>query len=184
MAPWERALFLAANAVLNDLAEAEEVAQSTVLEALSTIHELRGGLKFGTWLVRIAIHGAKERNTKGDKHSEDSLPEQRADDEEDYVPKDLTSWREIRSEALQNKEVCYALQCAFASLPQECREVFMLEDVAHLSHDEAALALGLTLRNVKARLQRVRLQMRDALAPGIDGGWSVSKSQYHRAGAW
>lgn len=60
----------------------------------------------------------------------------------------------------------------------------MLEDVAHLSHDEAALALGLTLRNVKARLQRVRLQMRDALAPGIDGGWSVSKFQYHRAGAW
>lgn len=41
VAPWERALFLAANAVLNDLAEAEEVAQSTVLETLSTIHELQ-----------------------------------------------------------------------------------------------------------------------------------------------
>lgn len=59
---------------------------------------------------------------EGDKHSEDSLPEQRADDEEDYVPKDLTSWREIRSETQQNKEVCYALQCAFASLPQECEK--------------------------------------------------------------
>ena len=47
-----------------------------------------------------------------------------------------------------------------------------MQDVQHLRINEAAKALGLSESNVKTRLLRARLQMRDALAPGFDGAWS------------
>jgi len=35
----------------------------------------------------------------------------------------------------------------------------------------------ITEANVKTRLLRARLQMRDALAPGIDGSWTTGRSR-------
>ena len=44
----------------------------------------------------------------------------------------------------------------------------MLRDVQHMSIIETAQVLGISEGLVKTRLLRARLQMRDALAPGID----------------
>ena len=74
------------------------------------------------------------------------------------------------------------MQQALASLPLNCREVFALRDIAHLSIDEAAHVLGLTVRTVKTRLLTARLQMRDALAPGFNGSWLKGKGEYQEAG--
>jgi RNA polymerase sigma-70 factor, ECF subfamily len=41
---------------------------------------------------------------------------------------------------------------------------------------ETAQALGITEASVKTRLLRARLQMRDALAPGLGGAWSRKES--------
>ena len=62
-----------------------------------------------------------------------------------------------------------ALQQALASLPRNCREVFTLRDMVHLSDYETAQVLGFTVKNVKTQLLRARLQLRDALAPGLNG---------------
>jgi RNA polymerase sigma-70 factor (ECF subfamily) len=97
------------------------------------------------------------------------LDERQTDNGNAYVPKDFTDWREIPSAALERKGVRDALQQALASLPQDRREVFTLRDVAHLSIDEIAQVLGLTVRNVKVRLLAARLQMRDAVAPCFNG---------------
>jgi hypothetical protein len=50
------------------------------------------------------------------------------------------------------------------------------KDAVHLSHHETAPVLGPTLRQVKTRLLRARLQLRDALAPGARGKWSRGDS--------
>jgi RNA polymerase sigma-70 factor (ECF subfamily) len=44
--------------------------------------------------------------------------------------------------------------------------------VQQLSIEETARALGITEANVKTRLLRARLKMREALAPGWGGAWS------------
>jgi RNA polymerase sigma-70 factor (ECF subfamily) len=62
------------------------------------------------------------------------------------------------------------------SLPEKYRTVLILRDVQHLSIDETAKILGLSEANVKTRLCRARLQMRDALAPGFDGAWSRGRA--------
>jgi len=41
---------------------------------------------------------------------------------------------------------------------------------------ETAKVLGLSEANVKTRLCRARLQMRDVLAPGFDGAWTRGKA--------
>ncbi len=65
-----------------------------------------------------------------------------------------------------------AIREALVALPEKYRSAFMLRDVQQLSIAETASALGITKSNVKTRLLRARLKMRDALAPGWGGAWS------------
>jgi RNA polymerase sigma-70 factor (ECF subfamily) len=170
--PWERAAFLAANAVVTNANRAEEIVQDAILEALSSLRVLQPSGKFGVWLIQITIDRARRRAAEGDGKVQDPAQKPSIDDEVDYVPQDLSSWRLISSETLEKTEDRLALEHAFVCLPQECREVLALHDVAHLSHSQTAEALGLSLRQVKDRLRRARLQLRDALAPGNGGKWS------------
>jgi RNA polymerase sigma-70 factor (ECF subfamily) len=64
------------------------------------------------------------------------------------------------------------------------REVFVLRDVQHFSVAETAELLGIRESAVKTRLMRARLQMRDALAPGIDGSWSSGRTEYKQVRPW
>jgi len=181
--PHLRAVLSVARTILTNLAEAEEVAQEAVLKALSNIQGFRGQAKFSTWLIEITINEARDRLRQDRRYLSQSLDGRQMDNGDEYVPKDFTDWREIPSAALERKVVRDALQRALTSLPQNCREIFTLRDIAHLSIDETAQVLGLTVRNVKARLLTARLQMRDALAPGFNGSWSKGKTEYQRASA-
>jgi len=62
--------------------------------------------------------------------------------------------------------------------------VLILRDIQHLSIEETAQVLGIGKGNVKTRLLRARLQMRDALAPGFDGNWSLGRPEYTKVRAW
>ena len=183
--PCEHAVFMATQVILNNEADAEDAAQEAVLKAFINLAKFRGDSKFSTWLVRIATNEAlmklrKQRHQK----LHDSLDEQRDGEEGDYVPRDFADWREIPSEALQKKELRQALSRALASLTPKHREVFVLRDVQHFTIEETAQLLSIRKSAVKTRLLRARLQMRDALAPGIDGSWSSGHSEYKQVRPW
>ncbi len=182
--PYERALFTAAMAILNNPADAEEATQEAVLKGLAALPKFRGEAKFSTWLVQITINEARLKRRKDRRHLYESLDEPYADEEGDYRPKDLADWREIPSETLQRKELQDALQRAMESLDPKYREVLVLRDVQHLSIQETAQVLGVGVGCVKTRLLRARLQMRDALAPGMDGRWSTGAPGYGKVRTW
>jgi RNA polymerase sigma-70 factor (ECF subfamily) len=102
----------------------------------------------------------------------ESLDKQTVDEKGDYWPKDFADWKEIPIEALELKELRQALSKAMTSLEPKYRQVMILRDVQHFSVAETAEALGISQENVKTRLHRARLRMRDALAPGFDGAWT------------
>jgi RNA polymerase sigma-70 factor (ECF subfamily) len=166
--------------ILNNPADAEEVAQEAVLKAFSNLAGFRGEARFSTWLIQITINEARLKLRKDRRHLYESIDEQRTDNEGEYSPKDFADWREIPSEALQRKELREALKRAIATLSPKYREVFILRDVQHLSIQETAQVLGVKEASVKTRLLRARLQMRDALAPGVDGSWSTDKAEYEK----
>jgi len=165
--PYERAVFLSALSLTRNEADAEEVAQEAMLKAFKNIRGFRREAKFSTWLIQIAINEAKMKIRKNRRHLYESMEEPLISDDGDYIPKDFADWREIPSEALERKELRDALASALNSLPEKYRTVMMLRDVQHLSIAETAQVLGISEANVKTRLSRARLQMRDALAPGF-----------------
>ena len=174
--PYERAVFLAASSFVRNDADAEEVAQEAILKAFKNLSRFRQEAKFSTWLIQICINEAKMKLRKDRRHLYESIDEGQQNDEGDYIPKDFADWREIPSESLEQKELRRALTKALDTLPEKYRTVLILRDVQHLSTTESAKVLGISEANVKTRLCRARLQMRDALAPGIDGAWSRGRT--------
>jgi RNA polymerase sigma-70 factor (ECF subfamily) len=173
--PYERAVFLAAFGLVKNDADAEDVAQEAVLKAFKGLAHFRGDAKFSTWLIQIAINEAKMKLRKDRRHLYESIEEGQLGEDGDYMPQDFADWREIPSEALERKELRDALTQALNALSEKYRTVLILRDVQQLSITETALALGISEANVKTRLSRARLQLRDALAPGIDGQWSAGR---------
>ena len=183
--PCERAVFMATQAILKNEADAEDAAQEAILKAFTNLPKFRGDSKFSTWLVRIATNEAlmklrKERRQK----LHDSLDDGSKNEKGDYVPRDFADWREIPSEALQTKELRQALSRALASLTAKHREVFVMRDVQHFTIEETAKLLDIGKSAVNTRLLRARLQMRDALAPGMDGSWSTGRREYKQVRPW
>jgi RNA polymerase sigma-70 factor (ECF subfamily) len=184
MRPYERSVYFAALGVLNNPADAEEVAQEAVLKAFNNLASFRREARFSTWLIQITINEARMRLRKDRRHLYDSIDQPPADEEGDYLPRDFADWREIPSEALQRRELREALARALAGLDPKYREVLILRDVEHMSIIETAKVLGITEALVKTRLLRARLRMRDELAPGIDGSWTTGRPEFKKVRPW
>ena len=121
---------------------------------------------------------------RGRRKQYESLDEGRETAEGDAIPRDFADWREIPSEALARKELRNAIAAAMMKLKEIYREVLILRDMRHLSTRETADLLGVSQEVVKTRLLRARLKMRDALAPGYDGGWTLSSKEYQKVRPW
>ncbi|HYK39804.1 MAG TPA: sigma-70 family RNA polymerase sigma factor [Candidatus Eremiobacteraceae bacterium] len=182
--PYERAVFATAMSILGNQADAEEASQEAVLKALSHLSSFRSEARFSTWLTTIAINEARLKLRKDRRHLYESVDEPNSNEEGDYFPKDFADWREIPSESLRRKELRDALKRAMAALPEKYREVLVLRDIQQMSIEETAQSLGISTANVKTRLLRARLQMRDALAPGFDGSWITGKEEYEKVRPW
>jgi RNA polymerase sigma-70 factor (ECF subfamily) len=174
--PYERMIYVSALSILGNEADAEEATQEAILKAFRALPHFRKESKFSTWLVQIVINESKMKLRKDRRRLYDSLDEGTQNDDGDYIPRDFADWREIPSEALENRELRQALTTALATLPAKYRSVIVLRDVQQLNIRETADMLGISEANVKTRLSRARLQMRDALAPGMMENWRTAEN--------
>ena len=182
--PYQKSVYAAAYSVLGNEADAEDAAQDALVKCLARLEQFRAEAKFSTWLIQIAINEARMRRRKDRKGLYESLDQDREDEEGDYIPKDFADWREIPSEALEQKQLKAALARALASLKPIYREVFVLRDVQGLNIRETAQMLGINETLVRTRLLRARLMMRDALAPGFDGSWITGSPADKKVRPW
>ncbi|MCU1297484.1 MAG: polymerase, sigma-24 subunit, subfamily [Acidobacteriaceae bacterium] len=127
--PWERAVFLAALGIVNNEADAEDVAQEAILKAFRNVSRFRGESKFSTWLIQITINEARMRVRKRRSCLYDSLDDHQQTMEGDYIPKDFADWREIPLQALESKHLRLAIREALDRLPEKYRSVFVLRDI-------------------------------------------------------
>lgn len=168
--PYERRVYVAAFAILQNEADADDAAQEALLKAFKHIGQFRAEARFSTWLIRITLNQARMSRRK--EHAEIMEPIATRDEDGEYTPRDFADWREIPSEALERKEVREKLAEALGSLAHIYREVFVLRDMEQLSVQETAGVLGISEASVKTRLLRARLMLRDLLSPGLGGPWS------------
>ena len=166
----QRAVYWVIQSILHNHADSEEILQESFLKALEHIGDFRGESRFATWLIRIAINEARMRQRKYRTGLYESIEERREDKE--FRPRELTDWRPNPEEQWAKEELAVLLRRAMRSLPAIYREVFLLRDVEHLSTEETAMALDITVPAAKTRLLRARLMMREFLAPYFKMNWS------------
>lgn len=166
--PYEQRLYNLALRITGNREDAEDVLQDTLLNALEHLHEFRGESAFGTWLYRIAMHNSFRilRKRRGSEvvSLEDLIAERGEDNEEPLPhPEFVAEWRDPEEIAERN-EIRRILDEAIQQLPESYRAVFLLRDVEGLSTKETAKVLGISEGNVKVKLLRARLKLREILS--------------------
>ena len=78
-------------------------------------------------------------------------------------------WREDPSRSIERQELQSILDRAISTLPDTLRTTFVLRDVDGLSTEETAKELWITAGNVKVRLLRARLRLREELTKAFGG---------------
>lgn len=143
--------------------DAEDVLQNTFISALTHIRNFEGRSSLATWLYRIASNEALMmiRRKKPEVNLEDV---EGGDEDEDLKPTRFVDWSALPEDELLSEEGRQFLDDAIRSLPESLRIVFLLRDVEGLSIRETAEALNLTETNVKTRLLRARMALREGLS--------------------
>ena len=165
--PYERGAFLLAYSILRNHEDAEETVQQGMLKIFSHLAELAERDKFKQWAMRVVENEAKMYRRKRRQHLYESIDQNSAEtgEEKPFRPKQFADWRDLPSEAVEQKEVREAVEKALGELPEIYREVFVLRDMQHLDVVETAEALGIGQSAVKTRLHRARLMLRESLTP-------------------
>ena len=149
--------------MLGNPQDAEDVLQNTFINALTHIHNFEGRSSLATWLYRIASNEALMLIRK--KKPEVNLDDvEGGDDDEDLKPAQFVDWSGLPEDELLSGEGKKFLDEAISKLPESLRIVFLLRDVEGLSIKETADALNLTETNVKTRLLRARMALREGLS--------------------
>lgn len=163
---YERGLYRTALAIVRSPADAEEVLQETFLRALRHLDQFRGDAKFQTWLTQITLNTARMKVRKKHAAMWESLDEPRPGPD-GPMPRQVADWRENPEQEYGREQLSQLLHEALAGLPPAYRDVLMLRDFQMLSTQETAELLQLSIANVKTRLLRARLQLRERLAPHL-----------------
>jgi len=163
---YEQKVYSLARRLLRQEQDAEDVTQQTFLSALEHLDGFREEASFATWLLRIATHAALKvlRKRKGlEMVSLEAATEPREEGESAPHPEFIADWRESPEQLAQRNETHRLIEEALSQLDEKHRLVFLLRDVEGMSVKETAAALGLSEANVKVRLLRARLQLRERL---------------------
>lgn len=149
-----------------DAEEARDLTQETFLSVVRSVKGFRGDASLKTWLYRIAINQARNRQRwwrsrrfgltfsldSANDADETSLHETLADDSQ-QSPEDF---------ALQREQETMIRQ-ALKKLPLAFREAVVLRDIEGLSYEEIAAALETNIGTVKSRIARGREELKRKL---------------------
>src|SRR5450759_1089523 len=155
--------------ILGDEQDAEDVLQETYIKAFRALPDFEGRSSLTTWLYRIAVNEAlmMVRKRKPQAISVEESNSFDAEAENDRM--EIVDWCCLPEGELLSSESRRFLDHAVQKLPANLRVVFVMRDLEGLSIQDTAEALGLSENNVKTRLLRARLRLRQELSVYFGG---------------
>lgn len=149
--------------MLGNAQDAEDVLQNTFLNALTHLSNFEGRSSVSTWLYRIAANESLMQIRR--KKSNISIEDMQSEDaDDDVMPATFIDWSILPENELLTGEGKTAIDAAIKKLPESLRMVFILRDIEDVSIKETAEILNLTEANVKTRLLRARMALRERLS--------------------
>jgi RNA polymerase sigma-70 factor (ECF subfamily) len=133
-------------------AEAEDLVQETLVQALQSFHRFTPGTNCRAWLVSILQHVRMNRQRKQGRVIVDSTLEERVSNVVPFVPP--------IPDRLTDEDMLLAMQ----QIPPHYQQVILLCDVEDMTYKEIAAALEVPIGTVMSRLHRGRELLRAELA--------------------
>jgi RNA polymerase sigma-70 factor, ECF subfamily len=133
-------------------AEAEDLVQETLVQALQSFHRFTPGTNCGAWLVAILQHVRANRQRKRGRAIVDEGLDQQVAGVVPFVPP--------IPDSLTDEDMLLALQ----RIPPHHQQVILLCDVEDMTYKEIAAALDIPIGTVMSRLHRGRELLRIELA--------------------
>jgi RNA polymerase sigma-70 factor (ECF subfamily) len=131
----------------------------TVIEKISTFDERSG---FFTWIYRIATNASLMKLRRKKIAYTEYLDH--PDFDRGRENKILLDWSQNPAMTMDDREVKKVLDRAVNDLAEMYRTVFVLRDIEDLSIRDTARILDISEENVKIRLRRARIFLRDRLS--------------------
>jgi RNA polymerase sigma-70 factor (ECF subfamily) len=150
--PHASRLFRLAMWLERNRADAEDVVQDTMMQALRSFHRYQPGTNCRAWLITILQRIVSNRRRARGRSIVVSDPDDRIAHTVPFVPP--------IPQALTDETVLATLR----QLPTAFQDVIILCDVEDLSYKEAAEALAIPIGTVMSRLHRGRAQLRTQLS--------------------
>jgi RNA polymerase sigma-70 factor (ECF subfamily) len=157
----QRMVYTLALHLLGDADEALDLSQEVFFRVFRTLSGFRGHSALRTWIYRIVINQARNRQRwwrRRHRSSQVSLDDH------------LRQYGEIESKGevlpdrlLASKETSALIWQALDRLPFDQRTALILREVDGLRYDEIAYSLGIAVGTVKSRLTRARQALRAEL---------------------
>lgn len=151
--------------LMQNESEAEDVLQETFLIMIQKLDTFKENSTLSTWLYRIATNIALGKlRDKQNRQSDMDL------DELEFEPltgTQLLSWPEEVNQMWKDESIQSCMKAALEKLPESYRTVFVMRDLEGISVKRTANMLDLSESNVKVRLMRARLFLRDNMAKNL-----------------
>jgi RNA polymerase sigma-70 factor, ECF subfamily len=148
--------------LLNDHNEALDLSQEVFLRVFRTIHTFRGHSSLRTWIYRIVVNQARNRQRwwrRRHKSQQISLDQHIRDHGEFAESNDGGS----PDRMLGQKQLAERIRVALDQLPFDQKTALVLREIDGLSYEEIGYSLGIAVGTVKSRLARARGALRTHL---------------------
>ena len=165
---YERPMYTLVRRIVGNVEDAEDVVQESFASAIEHLRDFREESSFYTWLSRIASNHALKLIRKRRGLRTVPLDEKTTRDDHDLPrPEFIAPWAKEPLEAEKEPSVRALIETALGELDEKYRLAFVLRDIQGLSTVAAAHALGISEGNLKVRLLRARLQLRERLTRAL-----------------
>jgi len=157
----QRMVYHLALHLLGDHNEALDLSQDVFLNVVRTIGSFRGQSSLRTWIYRIVVNLAKNRQRWWRRRRRSDLVSL-----DDHVRQhgDLAARGDVRPDReFGRKELAARIWRALEGLPFDQRTCIVLREIDGLSYEEIAFSLGVAAGTVKTRLARAREALRRQL---------------------
>jgi RNA polymerase sigma-70 factor (ECF subfamily) len=149
--------------ILRNREDAEDVLQETFLTVIQKLDTFDGRSNFFTWLYRIATNASLMKLRKK------KLVFVEPPDSPHHEENSFVDWSQDPSFNIQNEEIRKIIDRSLNELSEIYRTVFILRDIEEISIRETGKILNITEENVKIRLRRARLFLREKISEYYEG---------------
>jgi RNA polymerase sigma-70 factor (ECF subfamily) len=148
--------------LLHDREEAWDCAQEAFVRAFHSLPSFRGHSAFYTWLFRITVNIATDRQRSRGAQARAFGAERLSEEEWKRTMPDTGARPDQAAVQSEQRE---RISRALDALPPKARTIIMLSDVEGLSYREIADVLGCPIGTVMSRLHNARKKLQSLLGP-------------------